>query len=370
MNLDDTLSQEMKDAIDMGIFPDIADAGKGDKGKYPDLSEQQFADPANRAFPIDTSEHCRAAMVYLNKYFNNKSSGGVTANYTPEKFKGVHNRIVKAMKKFGIEHNGCSICEKNTKGGLEDMPKEEIEAADVATDESEVEATEEVVEAAETTEEVEEESTEEVEASEDEVLETDVEPDDEVEVAEAEATEEVVSEESVEESTDELDVEASESEASDNLLTQLKGLGDVLTEIITRFEDVEASTEASEEKTEVEMLSEELAKANEKLRKYEAMEIGTARLGELAKEGIVFAEEDKPAKVMRFGAMSEEDFSAHREDLLSVIKASTPVKEDEVIGEPKEAKASTGVEVPTFFLPNVESPEKIGEKESFKKIYG
>jgi len=107
-NLDDTLEQvNIDEHKSIQSEYEITNAEK-----YKNLKESQFADPQNRAFPIDTEAHVKAAMSYLNQFYSNRPKKGVTADYSEKKFKEVHNRILRAMKKFGIEHNGCNICNK------------------------------------------------------------------------------------------------------------------------------------------------------------------------------------------------------------------------------------------------------------------
>lgn len=148
MDLDELLKDDEKLALEMNMFVE-AKKEKTDKGmkengvylndRYPNLKSSQFADPEHRRFPIDTPEHCRAAMVYLNKYYNNPSKGGVTKLYSKEDFKAVHDRIVKAMKKFGIEHDGCAICKKEGKGSVEEEVVSEEVSEEQASQETESE---------------------------------------------------------------------------------------------------------------------------------------------------------------------------------------------------------------------------------------
>jgi len=214
--------------------------------------------------------------------------------------------------------------------------------------------------------EVEVEASDETESTEEE---PEVEASDETEVVEEEVeateeTEEVVNEESIEEEvTEEPEAEATDSQAS--FLVNLKNLGAVLSEVIESLETTEAS-EPEKEVSEIDMLTDELAKANDKISRYESVERGTNRLVELAQAGVNFSDEGKTDKVTRIGVMSDEEFEAYREDLLSAVKASAPEKAVEEVTE--ETKASTTVEVPPFFLPNVESPENMGENE-FSKMY-
>jgi hypothetical protein len=363
MGLDATLSDEYKDAVDLGLFPDISEAKKAER--YKGVEQGQFADPANRAFPCNTAERCRSAMVYLNKYYNNPSSSGVTADYSNAKFKEVHNRIVKFMKKFGIEHDGCSICKKsksakNAKGGIEDMS----ELEDVKTEEV-VEETVAETETEETTPEVEEvvadveSEKEEVEASEDDVLDTDVEPEDEAQASEEETTE--VSEEVTEE---EPEVEASEKPVSIRLAELLTTLTEITDELNKPHEEVEAS----DEERKIEMLTNELAEAHKLIAQYKAKEVGSVRFSELAEAGITFKEESISDRIARFGTMSDDEFTAYKSDLLSVAKVEAE-EATASVAEEKVEKTNAGIETPPVFLPIVENPEKTTQKDEFKGIY-
>lgn len=170
-NLDSTLPQDLLMA-NQTVEIDTAEILEGiyqlsDADAYKGLNESQFADPANRAFPVNSAARCRSAMVYLVKYYNNKSSSGVTASYSDAKFKAVHGKIVAAMKKFGIEHGGCVICNKEPRkeaSYMENTDIDNVEQTDVqepVTHEGEASESDEVVEetqasAEETTEESEE----------------------------------------------------------------------------------------------------------------------------------------------------------------------------------------------------------------------
>jgi hypothetical protein len=350
--LDDTLSPETQEAIDM------IDMGlvEGAKDKYPDVDKGEFADPANRAFPIDTADHARAAMVYLNKYFNNPSASGVTANYSKQKFVEVHNRIVKAMKKFGIEHNGCSIDKQ--KSSATEMERRDEDMPDEISTEEEVVETEatitEVIEE-ETTEDTVEETTE--ATSEEEVASEETATEEEEPVIEA--SEEATTEEEVEEDT-------AASEDTEDISSKLKSLMNIVSDIQTELENSQASTEEEATASEVDMLSKELAEANEKLGKYEAMEKGSLRLNELAKAGVEFDADSISERALRVGRMSDEEYEDYSKDLISIAKASAPEETE----DKQEAVASNPqIQVPDVFLPNVTDPEKKSKVDEYKEIY-
>jgi len=331
--LDLTLADNIKEGIEMNIYPFIAEGEA--KERYPSLDTGQFADAANRYFPVDTAAHCKAAMVYLNKYYNNPSEGGITADYSKDKFKSVHNKIVSAMKKFGIEHDGCSICNKkeSAKGGLENMSNEPDERLEESEDVETAEASEEEVE---------------------ETLETDVEPDAEVKASDEEEEEVVEASEEIEEETVE-ETQAEELTVAD----KVKNLVALINEVAATFETNE--TEASEDSTAA--LEDELAKAKQTIEEYQSKERGQVRLSELSKAGIKFPEDNREEKIIRYGKMSDEEFKAHAADLASVAKAEQTTK-----AKSKKAEA-TGLETPPQFLPNVEDPEFKSLTEQYVEMY-
>lgn len=65
---------------------------RGEK-EYGDV---KFADPTNNKYPIDTPEHVRAALSYINHKDN-------AAKYDKTEVETIKNRIRKAAEKFGIE---------------------------------------------------------------------------------------------------------------------------------------------------------------------------------------------------------------------------------------------------------------------------
>lgn len=171
-NLDNTLPQELIVANQL-VNIDTEDILNGiyqiaDAEAYKGLEKSQFADPANRAFPINSAARCRSAITYLVKYYNNKPSSGVTADYSDAKFKEVHNRIVTAMKKFGIEHGGCVICNKKPRKEASYMDKTEMDVVQAENQEpvAQEEGASESTEVVEETQASAEEATEEVVTSE------------------------------------------------------------------------------------------------------------------------------------------------------------------------------------------------------------
>lgn len=76
-----------------------AQSEKAKKKDRPDpynLPEDQYADPKNGKYPIDTEEHARAAWSYINQEKN-------ASEYSADDLKAVRGRIIAACKKFGIE---------------------------------------------------------------------------------------------------------------------------------------------------------------------------------------------------------------------------------------------------------------------------
>lgn len=70
----------------------------------PELSKE-YADPTNKAFPIDDAQQATTAHAYIHKYWNTPSRAGIPATYGRDDFIQVHKTIIVAMKNFGIEHN-------------------------------------------------------------------------------------------------------------------------------------------------------------------------------------------------------------------------------------------------------------------------
>ena len=71
------------------------DAPKSPPKGYPE-SKDDYADPTNYKYPLDTEKHVRAAMGYLSQADN-------AAKYGPEERKFMWRRIITAAKKYGIE---------------------------------------------------------------------------------------------------------------------------------------------------------------------------------------------------------------------------------------------------------------------------
>ncbi len=65
----------------------------------------EYADPENKAFPVDSAQRVISAHSYIHKYWNVPSKKGVTASYGRNDFVRIHNSVVDAMKKYGVEHN-------------------------------------------------------------------------------------------------------------------------------------------------------------------------------------------------------------------------------------------------------------------------
>lgn len=57
---------------------------------------KEYADPTNHKYPLDTAEHCRAAMSYLSMPKNRKM-------YSASEIAAMMRRIKAAGKKFGID---------------------------------------------------------------------------------------------------------------------------------------------------------------------------------------------------------------------------------------------------------------------------
>ncbi len=61
--------------------------------KYGDV---EFADPTNKKYPVDTSEHIRAAWNFINHVDN-------AAKYEKAEVSQIKERIKKAAQKHGVE---------------------------------------------------------------------------------------------------------------------------------------------------------------------------------------------------------------------------------------------------------------------------
>ena len=73
------------------------DAPKSPPKGYPE-NRDQYADPENYKYPLDTENHVRTALCYFSKGAN-RSGGG----YSPEEQKFMWRRILAAAKKHGIK---------------------------------------------------------------------------------------------------------------------------------------------------------------------------------------------------------------------------------------------------------------------------
>lgn len=56
----------------------------------------EFADPVNKKYPIDTTEHVRAAWRYINQKDN-------AAKYDADEVRTIKERIKRAACKHGVE---------------------------------------------------------------------------------------------------------------------------------------------------------------------------------------------------------------------------------------------------------------------------
>lgn len=89
-----------------------------DKEPYGDV---KYADPGyqgdgKKRYPLDTEAHCRAAWSYINVAKN-------AAKYTPEQLKEIKDRIVAALKTYGIEVSEDDEGEMAYMGGKPNMPR-------------------------------------------------------------------------------------------------------------------------------------------------------------------------------------------------------------------------------------------------------
>jgi len=87
-----------------------------------------YADPENKAFPLDTPERVKASHAYLHKYWNNGASSGITATYSKQKFIDVHHRVVTRMRRLGIEHNTIDSLDSATKKHVKKLQKTKAES--------------------------------------------------------------------------------------------------------------------------------------------------------------------------------------------------------------------------------------------------
>lgn len=69
------------------------------------VKKSEYADPLHKAFPVDSKKRAVTAHAYIHKYWNDASKKGVTATYGRDDFVKIHNKIVKSMTKFGVQHH-------------------------------------------------------------------------------------------------------------------------------------------------------------------------------------------------------------------------------------------------------------------------
>lgn len=86
-----------------------------------------YADPENKAFPLDTLERVKASHAYIHKYWNSGAKSGITATYSREKFLQVHKRIMIRMNRLGIEHNTCDSLDRATKRHIKRVAKNKMQ---------------------------------------------------------------------------------------------------------------------------------------------------------------------------------------------------------------------------------------------------
>jgi len=82
-----------------------ADARAANRELASPSAKKEYADPINKAFPIDSPTRIQSAHAYIHKYWNEPSKRGVTASYGRNDFITAHKKIVAAMQKNDIEHN-------------------------------------------------------------------------------------------------------------------------------------------------------------------------------------------------------------------------------------------------------------------------
>mgnify|MGYP006920695223 CR=1 FL=1 len=82
-----------------------AEIKNGNRNLPSPTAKREYADPINRAFPVDTPDRTKAAHAYIHKYWNEPSKRGVTATYGKSDFVTTHKKIVIAMKNNSIEHS-------------------------------------------------------------------------------------------------------------------------------------------------------------------------------------------------------------------------------------------------------------------------
>jgi hypothetical protein len=93
------------------------------KRSKPIAKGANYADPENKAFPLDTPERVKASHAYLHKYWNSGAKSGITATYNRDKFLDVHQRIITRMKRLGLDHNMIDNLDKATRRRMKTMMK-------------------------------------------------------------------------------------------------------------------------------------------------------------------------------------------------------------------------------------------------------
>ena len=67
-------------------------------------SRKIYADPMNKAMPLDSESRIKAAHDYIHKSWNSKARRGVIASYGKGDFIFIHKNICNAMRNNDIEH--------------------------------------------------------------------------------------------------------------------------------------------------------------------------------------------------------------------------------------------------------------------------
>jgi len=112
---------------------DVSDADK--KRAVAEYGNVTYADPKNKKYPIDTTEHIRAAWNYINKSSN-------AAKYSSSEVASIKRRIVSAWKKK-IDKNGPPSAKKEWEYAVEEVSNTIKEAvSSLFDDRSEVEGDE------------------------------------------------------------------------------------------------------------------------------------------------------------------------------------------------------------------------------------
>ena len=74
-----------------------------------------YADPENKAFPLDTPDRVRASHAYIHKFWNNNAQSGITATYNRDKFIQVHKKIATRMRRLGMDHSTRDSLDRATR---------------------------------------------------------------------------------------------------------------------------------------------------------------------------------------------------------------------------------------------------------------